>query len=584
MVICSPRPFPCRASRGAVFNPLLGCALREGDGSAVPGNEIRAELPRRGWGMAETALGPGAAPGEEWSGGESGGRCPEFVVRCKRPRAAEKREWPQDKKERKKERKRKWKQLFNNKSRTNSAPQRPAPPPGPPLSPGPRGYLRASRPAGNRRFGPVPPTGNSLRAVSVLSPPLRGTASRCWGSTAQLPRWAQRGEPPGRDAETRGERSGTRGSEPTAGSSGSACTATPSPSISSPPRFRLKPPHRRFSPAPTAPTFSPFFKLGRKNNNKKEELRGNFPEGERKASEPTGVAQGVSAAAQQLPISLRRRCARSGGRHGTESAAPRGRAEPPGSGPRAQPGTAAAFLPRQRAEGSRLHRRHGRTETGTGSGHGASPGSGHVGRRRTEAEAVGPPAFPSADPERGATGRPEPSAVPPLGDAELCALSPGLRGKGQSSAAFSEPARTLSSSIAGAPVHGMSEVRGWLRRSGGALRGAARGWTAPGAERGRRGGGSGAAPSRRAGPQLGRGSPRGDLASQKRKGEGGKDRSPRPTRAPGPREAPAGVPRCGRRSGKRRRGEVRPPQPWFRSFQWRGATDTARGEPSLSVN
>lgn len=42
--------------------------------------------------MAETALGPGAAPGEERSGGGSGGRCPEFVVRCKRPRAAEKRE------------------------------------------------------------------------------------------------------------------------------------------------------------------------------------------------------------------------------------------------------------------------------------------------------------------------------------------------------------------------------------------------------------------------------------------------------------------------------------------------------------
>lgn len=241
----------------------------------------------------------------------------------------------------------------------------------------------------------------------------------------------------------------------------------------------------------------------------------------------------MPAAGQQLPISLRRRCARSGGRHGTESAAPRGRAEPPGSGPRAQPGTAAAFLPRQRAEGSRLRRRHGRTETGTGSGHGAPPGSGHVGRRRTEAEAVGPPAFPSADPERGAAGRPEPSAVPPLGDAELCALSPGLRGKGQSSAAFSEPARTLSSSIAGAP--GARDVRGarvaaeeWRSSAGsGAGLDRARGGAGPAG--GRVGGGTEPSGRAAAGPRF----TEGRFSITKAQGRGGEGSFPTSHAYPG---------------------------------------------------
>lgn len=43
-----PSAVPARTPCGAVFNPLLVCALREGDGTAVPGNEIRAGPPRRG--------------------------------------------------------------------------------------------------------------------------------------------------------------------------------------------------------------------------------------------------------------------------------------------------------------------------------------------------------------------------------------------------------------------------------------------------------------------------------------------------------------------------------------------------------
>lgn len=63
---------------------------------------------------------------------------------------------------------------------------------------------------------------------------------------------------------------------------------------------------------------------------------------------------------------------------------------------------------------------------------------------------------------RPSLGRPRArchGAPGPIGgvSAGLCALSPGLRGKGQSSAAFSEPARTLSSSIADAP--GARDVR-----------------------------------------------------------------------------------------------------------------------------
>lgn len=99
--------------------------------------------------------------------------------------------------------------------------------------------------------------------------------------------------------------------------------------------------------------------------------------------------------------------------------------------------------------------------------------------------------------------------------------SPGLLGKGQSSAAFSEPARTRSSSIA-AP----SEVRGgcaFVAEPRGAERGAPGAWPPPGAERGEPGG-AGRGRHRAVGP--GTAGPRcteGLFSITKELGEGGRE-------------------------------------------------------------
>lgn len=219
--------------------------------------------------------------------------------------------------------------------------------------------------------------------------------------------------------------------------------------------------------------------------------------------------------------------------------------------------------------------------------------------------AVGPPALPCSLPrrrpgERGTgtgwdTAGPAPAGLPaPAGAPKAASFasagrrgillshpSPGLRGKGQSSAAFSEPARTRSSNIAAsADAPGRAAVRG-ARVTAEEWRRGAEGSAGSGAGTGRLpgrsgGGGPGAAPHRRAGPQLGRGSPRGSLASQKREGRGlcppSCPPSPRPTRGRGRRVGSgcsrrfsgAGRPRGPRRTpdggtaggrGIRRRGE-----------------------------
>lgn len=96
-------------------------------------------------------------------------------------------------------------------------------------------------------------------------------------------------------------------------------------------------------------------------------------------------------------------------------------------------------------------------------------------------------------------GLPEPLPAPPRGHAEICAShpSPGLRGKGQSSAAFSEPARTRSSNIA-ASVGAPGAVRG-ARVAAEEWRSGAEGSAGSGAGVGRRPGRSGAGAGGRAG-------------------------------------------------------------------------------------
>lgn len=113
------------------------------------------------------------------------------------------------------------------------------------------------------------------------------------------------------------------------------------------------------------------------------------------------------------------------------------------------------------------------------------------------------------------TALPEQPPVPPRGDAETCAPPPHLGSAGRGRAPLLSPTRRGPAPAASRLPWAPSEVRGWLRRSGGAARrgaqGAARGWAERGGRGGRAGGGTG--------PQMGPGSSPASLASQKRRGE-----------------------------------------------------------------
>lgn len=345
-----------------------------------------------------------------------------------------------------------------------------------------------------------------------------------------------------------------------------------------------------------------------------------FLKGEKPGGLPA-VGGGGEPAGQKLPVSSLPSLRGERPDPAAGAAAPRcGTELPPGLGPGTTTTTTPGQPPRFPPERSGSPGPDGTGPKGTPGAGGRPGGSGAVSRVGDEAgenerergpgrtpppAAVGPPALPCSLPrrrpgERGTgtgwdTAGPAPAGLPaPAGAPKAASFasagrrgillshpSPGLRGKGQSSAAFSEPARTRSSNIAAsADAPGRAAVRG-ARVTAEEWRRGAEGSAGSGAGTGRLpgrsgGGGPGAAPHRRAGPQLGRGSPRGSLASQKREGRGlcppSCPPSPRPTRGRGRRVGSgcsrrfsgAGRPRGPRRTpdggtaggrGIRRRGE-----------------------------
>lgn len=344
-----------------------------------------------------------------------------------------------------------------------------------------------------------------------------------------------------------------------------------------------------------------------------------FLKGEKPGGLPA-VGGGGEPAGQKLPVSSLPSLRGERPDPAAGAAAPRcGTELPPGLGPGTTTTTTPGQPPRFPPERSGSPGPDGTGPKGTpgAGGRGAAGRSPVSGTRQERTRgsvdrdgppppaAVGPPALPCSLPrrrpgERGTgtgwdTAGPAPAGLPaPAGAPKAASFasagrrgillshpSPGLRGKGQSSAAFSEPARTRSSNIAAsADAPGRAAVRG-ARVTAEEWRRGAEGSAGSGAGTGRLpgrsgGGGPGAAPHRRAGPQLGRGSPRGSLASQKREGRGlcppSCPPSPRPTRGRGRRVGSgcsrrfsgAGRPRGPRRTpdggtaggrGIRRRGE-----------------------------
>lgn len=250
-------------------------------------------------------------------------------------------------------------------------------------------------------------------------------------------------------------------------------------------------------------------------------------------------------------------------------------------------------VPKRGQRGGLWYRGRGRRERETARGGQDGPGRNPQGRRaalpRTSPDGNAEPAQTEHGRARGSQSSRRCLRGGTRRSARL-SPSPGLRGKGQSSAAFSEPARTRSSSIAasvGAVRSARVAAEEWRRGAEGRA-GSGAGLGGAGGRGGRAGGGTG--------PQLGRGSPPASLASQKRR-EGAlappSHAWPRPTRGLGlqPQSgpgSPANPPEAARRgSGEPPSGgaSARAPLPVGHpraqiSFvpAVRGSPDAARGQ------